>query len=430
LESSYSSRTGQATRSPEVRATGERVHFLRHDGGLQLRVFAVAPPAQLTDHRSHGDGLVAYGFVRELAERGHEIHVAAHRVDLRDPPSPGVRLHLLGEPPPRPGVRTRIASLWRVRRLFERLGGPAGFDLVHQLNPVDAGLSLAIAGHAVPVVLGPYVPSWPRSGPGSIEAPGSRLGALKRAVQAAQQRRARVVLLSTPAAAPRLTRGARSALVREVPPGIDERFWSPSPDEAPDARTVLFLANLRIRKGILVLLDAFERVAAERPDAALRIAGSGPLEEQVRRRVAGSPARDRIELLGHVEREHAPALIRGAGVFCAPSYAEPFGMSALEAMACGRPVVATDAGGVRHLVEPAGGRLVPPGDAGALAAALQEVLADPALRRRMGEHNRRVVEERFTWARVGDRLEAAYAEALSGTRRADSARARYAPIKA
>ena len=53
---------------------------------VPLRVFVAHPSALLTDHRPHGDGLVAYGFLRELASRGHELHVAAQAVDLRDPP--------------------------------------------------------------------------------------------------------------------------------------------------------------------------------------------------------------------------------------------------------------------------------------------------------------------------------------------------------
>jgi len=73
-----------------------------------------------------------------------------------------------------------------------------------------------------------------------------------------------------------------------------------------------------------------------------------------------------------------------------------------------------------------GGRLVRPGDAAGLAAALGELLDDPDLRGRMGAHNRSVVEERFSWSRVGDRLEEAYAEALDGpgpVRGADRSRA-------
>jgi glycosyltransferase involved in cell wall biosynthesis len=382
---------------------------------LPLSLFVVAPSALLTDHQPHGDGLVAYGFIREMASRGHELHVAAQRVDLREPAPARVHIHLLRDPTRTPAPRDRAGAMWRMRRLFQRLGGPARFDLAHQLNPVDAGLSLALADQPVPMVLGPYVPDWPRSGPGSVEAPSSGPRAVKRALRAAQQRRARLVLLSTEAAETKLARRRTpSTLVRVVPPGIDDALWSPGRPQEPREPIVLFLANLRIRKGVMVLLEAFDRLATRQPEVRLRIGGAGPLEDEVRRRVAASPVRDRIEMLGHVERADAPAVVRDGDIFCAPSYAEPFGLSALEAMACARPVVATDAGGLRHLVDRSGGRLVRPGDAAGLATALGELLDDPELRSRMGAHNRTVVEARFSWTRVGDRLEAAYAEALDG----------------
>jgi glycosyltransferase involved in cell wall biosynthesis len=131
-------------------------------------------------------------------------------------------------------------------------------------------------------------------------------------------------------------------------------------------------------------------------------------------RISRSPARDRIELLGHVDRDGAVAIMQACDVYCLPSYGEPFGMTALEAMACARPVVATNAGGLRHLVPDAGGRKVRPGDPSALADALVEVLADPGLRAAMGAFNRETVEQRFAWSRVGDRLDALYGEAVRG----------------
>jgi glycosyltransferase involved in cell wall biosynthesis len=368
----------------------------------------------LTDHLPHGDGLVAHGFIREMGTRGHELHVAAAGLDIgAELPEP-VHVHRLTQPGE--AVPGRLRVMRKMRTLARVLSREAPFDLVHQLNPVDVGVSLAVAGLGAPVVLGPYVPDWAPSGPGADKAASAAALRAKRVLRAAQQRRAATVLLSTQAARSKLEAWARPRVrVREVSPGIDERAWLPQPDRIP-AQDVLFLANLEVRKGVHVLLDAFERVAPRLARARLLVAGTGPELDSVRRRVAGlGPGR--VELLGQVERERVPALMRECDVYCLPSYGEPFGMTALEAMACARPVVATAAGGLAHLVPEGAGRLVAPGDAAALAAALEEVLADPARARGMGELGRAEVERRYSWSRVGDRLVEVYAEAARERRR-------------
>jgi glycosyltransferase involved in cell wall biosynthesis len=312
------------------------------------------------------------------------------------------------------GRRPRF--MWELRRLYRRLAGGRPFDLAHQLNPVDVGVSLALAGDRAPLVLGPYWPVWASSGLGADAHVGALTLRIKRVIRGAQQRRASTLLLSTPAAVTQLAPGVQ-AHVHELPLGLDDRAWHPA-SEAPAGQTVLFLANLEVRKGIHVLLDAFEAVAAQLPDARLQVAGYGPEGEAVRRRIADSPGLGRVELLGRVDRESVLALMQACDVYCLPSYGEPFGLTALEAMACARPVVATAAGGLQHVVPDVGGRKVPPGDPAALAGALVEVLGDPELRRVMGSHNREVIEEQFTWSRVGDRLEQLYAEAMRGQRHA------------
>ena len=88
-------------------------------------------------------------------------------------------------------------------------------------------------------------------------------------------------------------------------------------------------------------------------------------------------------------------------------------MSVLEAMACGRAVVVTDDGGLRHIVTNEGGRKVPVADSQKLAEALTEIIQDPVLAQSMGTHNRKQVEERYAWDKVIDQIEALYYEALS-----------------
>lgn len=371
------------------------------------RTILVAHPSEmLTDSRPHGDGLAAHGLICALARRGHRLHVAVPgTMDVRRPLPEGVVLHRLLRPEVRWGPAPAAAFMLRLRALAVRLAGRV--DVIHQLNPVNTGVSLVLPSGGPPLVLGPFVGEWPAQdgGPRAVLK-----RAVKRPVLLAQERRADMLLFSSPAAASKLADPSAAAdRTRVLSYGIDlERFRATPP---PDAPTILFLGRLEPIKGVFTLLDAYERVAAEHPAARLRLAGAGAAEVAVRARVARLPG---TELVGPVARDDVPAAMAAAAVYCIPSFGEPFGLGALEAMACGRPVVGTAAGGLAHLVPAEGGRLVALGDAAALAAALGELLADPGLRERMGRHNRRVAEERYGWDRIAAQLEQHYDELIAG----------------
>ncbi len=154
--------------------------------------------------------------------------------------------------------------------------------------------------------------------------------------------------------------------------GVDmDRFETAEPVRPePGHPAVLFLGRHEPRKGLNVLLDAFEKV--ERP-AVLWVAGDGPASEVQRRR---HPESDRVHWLGVLSDEEVAARLAGADVLCAPSlHGESFGMVLLEGMAAGCAVVASDIEGYRTA---AGGHaaLVPPGDVPALSRALGAALAD------------------------------------------------------
>ena len=146
------------------------------------------------------------------------------------------------------------------------------------------------------------------------------------------------------------------------------------------------------------------------------IAGGGAEAAAVERHIAESAFAERIERLGPLDRDRAVTAMRACAVYCLPSFGEPFGLTVLEAMACGKPVVATESGGLRFVVPARGGRKVPAGDADALARALGELLADSELRRTMGAYNRELIEGRYAWSRVVDRLEEIYGEAIQRPR--------------
>ena len=398
-----------------------------------LRIFVPHCSDVLTDHLPHGDGLIAHGFITNLAKRGHQLHVAAQRVEMREPLPANVTVHQI---PLRGGgpLFSRLDYMLRVRRLLSRLKKDCYFDLVHQLNPVFTGMSLSLVGCGLPLVLGSYVARWPDD-PDAIASKGKWVGSAldygRNVIGHAQQRRADALLLTTPAARNRLPRPeVLSDRVFILPHGLDTGLFSPeaawdSPERLQAEQqkpSILFFANVLRRKGIYTLIEAFPTVAREFPASVLRIAGDGPELAEVRRRVAALPCAGQVEFLGRRERAQAPDLYRNCSVYCLPSYGEPYGMTAAEAMSCARAVVVTHAGGLEHLVHDRSGKKVPVGDAVSLAKALSELLRNPAERRAMGHYNRQLVETTMSWDRVAQQLEEIYEQTLQ---RASSTRYRH-----
>jgi glycosyltransferase involved in cell wall biosynthesis len=165
--------------------------------------------------------------------------------------------------------------------------------------------------------------------------------------------------------------------------------------EEADPPEVLYAGRLSSEKGVLELVEAARGLR-------LVVAGDGPLRD----RVPGA--------LGFVPPHELDRLYGRAAVVACPSYREGFGVACAEAMAHGRPVVASAVGGLLDLVvDGETGILVPPGDVAALRAALERLLGDPALRRRLGEAGRVRIAERFAEDAVTRATIAAYEEALA-----------------
>jgi glycosyltransferase involved in cell wall biosynthesis len=159
---------------------------------------------------------------------------------------------------------------------------------------------------------------------------------------------------------------------------------------APEALVVACVGGLDPVKNHAVLIEAFARVLAQRPDGALLLIGDGPIRNDLERQAA--PLGDRVRFLGH--RDDVPDLLRAADVYAQVSQTEGFSNAVLQAMATALPVLVTAVGGNVELVTEQTGRLVAPGDVEATARALAALMDDPALRRRLGEAaRRRVVEQ-------------------------------------
>jgi phosphatidylinositol alpha-mannosyltransferase len=194
-----------------------------------------------------------------------------------------------------------------------------------------------------------------------------------------------------------------------VPNGVDTKHFSPyvSPIEkfCDGKLNILFVGRLEKRKGADYLLKAYQRVKREIPRSRLIIVGPGTrLRGKYRKLVEQRGLKD-VVFVGFVKYDDLPRYYKTADVFCAPATGwESFGIVLLEAMAVGKPIVATNIAGysslVNHEVE---ALLVPPKDVNRLAQALISILSDESMRQQMGA-NGLAMAAKYDWQRVAQQL--------------------------
>ncbi|MDA4127891.1 MAG: glycosyltransferase family 4 protein [Thaumarchaeota archaeon] len=203
--------------------------------------------------------------------------------------------------------------------------------------------------------------------------------------------------------------GERPSRQYTVYNGVDIDFFNPAIDPTPlrrrlgltNKKVVLYVGRLAPRKGVQHLLDAFALAVKTFPELALVICGRGEMEGGLRSQTQKLELTQRVVFPGLVPQEDLPLYYALSDVVAVPSTYEPMGIVPLEAMSAGRPVVASNTGGIPEVVEDTRtGLLVPPGDAPALAEALCSLCADEDLARKLGERGRAAVVGKYTWERI------------------------------
>jgi phosphatidylinositol alpha-1,6-mannosyltransferase len=219
--------------------------------------------------------------------------------------------------------------------------------------------------------------------------------------------------------------------LRVVPLGTDPDRFRPgvhSVDlrarfELPDDKTrwLLTVARLDRHKGVDTVIRALPAVVARFPDVHYAVAGSGAEREALEKLAHKTGVADRVRFLGGVSERDLPALYNLASVYVGASRianrigVEGFGISLVEASACGLPVVAGNSGGIPDAVRDGEtGFLVPPEDPAALGDAIARLLGDRDLSHRIGAAGRRAVETYYNWDRVVRDLRAIEAEVVQG----------------
>ena len=203
---------------------------------------------------------------------------------------------------------------------------------------------------------------------------------------------------------------------RIIPNGVDVDTFTnakPFPEFRDGKVNILFVGRVEPRKGAMYLLKAYAQVKQRHPDTRLIIVGRGPEIGDLRRFVHGHRVSD-VFFAGRVDDVDKARFYKTADVFVAPSTGqESFGIVLLEAMAAGCAVIASDIHGYKRVVQRnVSGLLVEPRDPDALAEALERLVGDPELRRRLGEAGARRAPE-FDWTHVTSEIVRVYESVIA-----------------
>lgn len=376
-----------------------------------------------------GGGLGSYlaSLAPALAARGHRVSLlCAGSPD----PLPGVALRCLRLPgwhsyaARLPGLR-RVLPLplrelewsWRLSEALAAWHRQESFDLVESAETGNLWGMLRQPGLAR--VIRCHGTTWAFK-----RASGQALGPSEWADRALQRfclRRAAAVSLPSEWQAGRLRGEWGDRPARVIPNPVAELFYAAAAEPPSDGPlTLLYSGRLARSKGVLVLIAALGRLRREGLSPRLILAG-GPhgsiTPGELAAAVAEAGVEAQLERPGHVPWRQMPALIQRCHVLVAPAFHESFCLAAAEAMAGGRPVVGTRGTALSELVMPeVSGLLVPPGDAGALAAALARVCRETAARTAWGRAGRARAEA-YRAARLAALTEAFYTEVLAGRAR-------------
>jgi len=371
-----------------------------------------------------GYTLRTQGIARAQMRAGHDVGVVTrlgfpvtkgHLAAAPDATVEGIPYHRLvqGRLPFRADDALRL-DIERTGALVARLRP----DVLHaHSNHLNGQVALALRRHfGLPVVYevrGMLEETW-RSRTGNPDAAHSDFYRLTRAAETQVMRAANAVVTLGESMADEIrARGVPADRVHVVPNCVDDAWLDRSPGTKDGTLTAGFVGTLNSYEGVDVLIDAVTLLRREGRELRLLVVGDGPARATLEKQAVDRGIADAVTFTGRVPHDRVRAAHEQADFFCLPRLDLPVTrlvppLKALEAMALGRPVIASDLPPLRELVDAGRGVLVPPGDPHRLAAAIAD-LAAPDVRRRRGAAAREWVAGTRTWSVAADRYQQIYA---------------------
>jgi len=320
-----------------------------------LRIFVHSASEYLTDHASHGDGLICFSLLNGLAQRGHEVFAYAQGAAVD---SCSERLHVsVGAARSPAGSLVAWEHAWRADRRLAELIREGTVDLVWRMHPYDQACPRPPCQRGRPLVLGPLFYSWPESGPPPLR---HRIG-IGRVVRPLARRgwqatlaQTKLLLCATEPLARQMRELHPSARVLTLPvivdapePALRQRHTSPP---GRDELRLVFTGNLVPQKNPRVFCDLVARLRSVGWNVGAVIVGDGPQRRDVENS-CGRLGIDRfVRFIGRVPNPEVYSIVAEAHLLVSTSLGEPYGRCIVEGMAVGTPAVCHASGGPRDLI--------------------------------------------------------------------------------
>jgi glycogen(starch) synthase len=383
---------------------------------------------------SGGTGAYVYYLSRQLQKLGHNVHVVArHSVDSTETVD-GVNVNYVR------GVGNAVTRYWRFARSaskkLKELDKKFGFDIIHANLPLVP--SFAVPSESANALVSTVHSTWK----GEAEAikhggrrklnPNEKLmlrfNYMLRSYEKRLMRRSDALV-----AVSLYTRNELTELydideekIHVIYNGVDTKKFKPTRNRVglrlelgleEEQRIILCVGRLYYRKGITILLKSIPEVVQKFRDAKFVISGKGfkKNEEYLRKLAEKLKIEKYVAFLGYVPDEKLPNLYAASDIFVLPALYENFPFAILEAQSTGLPVISTKVGGIpEFLTDNKNGLLVDPGDPKQLAQRITVLLGDPVLAEELGGRGRRLVEEKFAWPLITEKVVELY-RAISKT---------------
>jgi glycosyltransferase involved in cell wall biosynthesis len=372
----------------------------------------------LSDYLLTSEGTHCYNLFKHMAKYGYEFEALSAFVRLRKQLS-NVCFHQVGpfEISPTSSVFRRLLfhSEFLLRSLVEakRILRRKRIDIVHHMLPAVFNYTFSplalVNGLKQPFVFGPISKRY-------YNIPFSErvLFPLTSKLHKGTVKKCAKIIAITNQTKSLYVKTFDERNISVIPFGVDTEMFKPARlGERREECEILYAGSLYPLKGVHDLIRAVANVRRNKLKANLTVVGEGQQKEALTALTRVLGIEEYVKFEGFVPYSNMPQYYRRSDIFCFPTLGEPLGKAIIEAMACGKPVIATNAGGPAEIIrDKVDGILVPPSNPEAIAQQISRLIEDKNERRRLGERARETAVNRFSWNKIAEKYHQLYSQLL------------------